>query len=198
VRVSGYVISAAAFAAAACGAPAGTDQKNPLNPLALSAPDQAVIVGAIQVSEAMGGCSKPAAPGREPRIVNLESGAIAMIPCNADGFAFTDRLFLLLDTRPPELLSLPDYGSTGWFASDQASMAELDAGTGTLTTMRKIDGGTACGSEGRFQWDGARFVVQELRWQACGDPNASGPPFPAIWPTMTGSTVDPGATTPAP
>jgi len=40
--------------------------------------------------------------------------------------------------------------------------AELDAGTGVLTTLRKTGGKDGCGSEGRYQWDGAQFVVQDL------------------------------------
>jgi hypothetical protein len=76
-------------------------------------------------------------------------------------------------------------------------MAELDAGTGVLTTFRKSSGNGGCGSEGRFQWDGQRFAVQEMHWQDCKTPS-KGPPFPVIWPTQVGGDVDPDGATPAP
>ena len=64
--------------------------------------------------------------------------------------------------------------------------------------LRKTGGKDGCGSEGRYQWDGAQFVLQEMRWQSCDDPSLKGPPFPVIWPTQLGAAVDPNGATPAP
>ena len=113
-------------------------------------------------------------------------------------FPLTLRLFSVSGTNAPALLSIPDYEMSGWFATDQASMAELDAGTGELTTMRKGAADGSCGSEGTYRWDGKRFALQEMHWQACGEPDAKGPPFPIVWPTQQGAVVDPNGATPAP
>ena len=77
-------------------------------------------------------------------------------------------------------------------------MAEIDAGTGVLTTLRQDNEKATCGSEGRYQWDGSRFALQEIHWQDCNGPQPNGPPFPALWPTQAGRDVDPNGATPPP
>ncbi len=160
--------------------------------------DTALISSAQKVSDIVGGCIKPADATVESKVVGLESSAIVMLACSQGAYSFTHRLFAIRSGEPPALLSLPDYDTGGWYASDQVSMAELDAGTGVLTTMRKSAGHGGCGSEGRYQWDGNRFALQELRWQDCGGEDIKGPPFPVIWPTQQGAAVDPNGATPAP
>ena len=92
----------------------------------------------------------------ESKVVGLESGSIVMIGCSQTAFATTHRLFAVTG-EATQLVTLPDYDASGWFASDQASMAEIDAGTGVLTTLRKSADNGSCGSEGRYQWDGDAF-----------------------------------------
>src|SRR5690606_41666079 len=70
-----------------------------------------------------------------------------MLACSQDAYAYTHRLFAVHAGGTPQLLSLPDYDATGWFANDQASMAELDAGAGVLTTFRKGATQGSCGTE---------------------------------------------------
>jgi Protein of unknown function (DUF1176) len=160
--------------------------------------DDVLIAAAQKISDAIGGCVHRADAQLASKVVGLENGSIVMIGCSQGEYSFTQRLFAAHGADEPKLLALPDYGATGWVASDQAAMAELDAGSGVLTTLRKgaVDGG--CGSEGRYQWDGAQFVLQELRWQDCADPEQKGSPFPVIWPTQLGAAVDPNGATPAP
>lgn len=160
--------------------------------------DEALIAMATKVSDAIGGCVRPADAEVESKVIGLENGSIVMVACSQGAYSSTHRLFAMRGAEPPELLTLPDYDTTGWFASDQASMAEIDAGTGVLTTLRKSAGHGGCGSEGRYQWDGIHFVLQELRWQECGDPNLKGPPFPVMWPTQQGASTAPNTATPAP
>lgn len=160
--------------------------------------DAALIASAQKLSDTIGGCTKPADAVMESKVVGLEKDAIILLGCSKSEFATTVRLFLSHGTDAPVLLSIPDYDASGWFATDQASMAELDAGTGVLTTMRKGATDGACGSEGTYHWDGKRFAVQEMHWQACGEPDAKGPPYPIIWPTQQGAAVDPNGATPEP
>ena len=162
--------------------------------------DDALIATATKVSDVIGGCVRPAEAEVEveSKVVSLENGSIVMVACSQGAYSYTHRLFAMRGDEPPELITLPDFDTTGWFASDQASMAEIDAGTGVLTTLRKSAGHGGCGSEGRYQWDGIHFVLQELRWQECGDPNLKGPPFPVIWPTQQGASTAPNTATPAP
>jgi hypothetical protein len=160
--------------------------------------DEALIATATKVSDAIGGCVRPVDAEVESKVVSLENGSIVMVACSQGVGSYTHRLFAVRGSEAPQLLTLPDYDATGWFASDKASTAELDAGTGVLTTARESADKSGCGSEGRYQWDGIHFVLQELRWQECGDPNLKGPPFPVIWPTQQGASTAPNTATPAP
>jgi len=180
---------------AACGGPAPAA---PAPAAGTLEGDAALVASAQTVSDAIGGCVRPADAQVESKVVSLETSAIVMLACSKGDYSYTHRLFAIHAGKPPELLPLPDYESTGWFASDQASLAELDAGTGVLTTLRKGAEHGGCGSEGRYQWDGARFALQELHWQDCKAASLGGPPFPVIWPTQQGADVDPNGATPAP
>jgi hypothetical protein len=150
--------------------------------------DQSWINAAQTASDAIGGCAMSQNPSHVSRVVTLEKNKIVLLACNQSPYAYTDRLFVVSGASL-RLLSLPDYDAAGWFAGDQAGMAELDAGTAVLTTSRKVDDKDNCGSEGRYLWEGTRFDLQELRWQACDEKNAGPPPFPVIWPAV----VTPGA-----
>ncbi len=156
-----------------------------------------MISAAQKISDTIGGCDEPAGATHKSRVVALEKNKIVLLACSQGPYSYTDRLFVV-GAKGARLLSLPDYGADGWFASDQASMAELDAGTGVLTTERKTNGKDACGSEGRYQWSGARFDLQELRFQACDDTSVQGPPFPVIWPAPTTPGADLTNSAPAP
>jgi hypothetical protein len=160
--------------------------------------DAALIGEARRVSDLLGGCERPIEAPDASKIIPLESATIAMISCSLGSYSYSDRLFVMKDGAPPRLLTLPDYNEEGWFANDQIGMPELDAGTGVLTTLNKAASDGRCGSEGRYAWTGTQFYLQEMRWRSCDDPETAGPTFPLIWPTMTGSTVDPNASTPAP
>ncbi len=191
--------------AAALAAPAmllaGCGPEGVLPQTAISAPaqgDGALIAAAQTMSDAMGGCFKPADAVVESRVIGLEDGSIVMLACGQGAYSSTHRLFVMRGTDGLQLLSLPDYDSSGWFATDEASLAEIDAGTGVLTTMRKSAGHGGCGSEGRYQWDGVHFALQEIRWKDCSADDMTGPPFPVIWPTQQGAAVDPNGATPAP
>ena len=187
--------AAASVALMACGGPDAATGPNAVSG-ALKG-DDALVTAAQKISDAIGGCA-PADATAESKVVGLESSAIVMIACSQGSAFSSHRIFVAQGSAAPKLLTLPDYDASGWYASDLAPMAELDAGTGVLTTLRKAGGKDGCGSEGRYQWDGARFVVQEMRWQACDDSNLKGPPFPVIWPTQLGAAVDPNGATPAP
>ncbi|MEQ1785155.1 MAG: hypothetical protein ABMA14_27745 [Hyphomonadaceae bacterium] len=192
-RMIALVVATSAVLAA-CGGPEAAN--GPDTKQTAMKGDDALIASAQKISDAIGGCGPADAMG-ESKVVGLENGAIVMIACSqGDGFT-AHRLFLVQGTGGPTLLSLPDYTTSGWVAGDKARMAEIDAGTGVLTTLRKGDK-EGCGSEGRYQWDGARFVLQEMRWQSCDDPGLKGPPFPVVWPTQVGAAVDPNGATPAP
>jgi|JI10StandDraft_1071094.scaffolds.fasta_scaffold97883_4 hypothetical protein len=160
--------------------------------------DSALIASAQAASDAIGGCVKPAEAQIESKVVGLQSGAIIMLGCSQNGTENTHRLFAVKDSDVLELLPLPDYSAEGWFATTQASMAELDAGNEMLTTFRKSAEDGSCGAEGSYHWDGKRFVLQELRWQDCTAPDRKGPPFPVVWPTQVGAVVDPNGATPEP
>ena len=181
---------------AACGGPDAATAPTAGTPAL--AGDDALIATTTKISDAIGGCLRPTDAEVESKVVSLETGSIVMLACNKDANSYTQRLFAVRGSEAPQLLTLPDYDSTGWFASDKASTAELDAGTGVLTTLRQSANSSGCGSEGRYQWDGAHFVLQELRWQECGDPDIKGPPFPVIWPTQQGASTAPNTATPAP
>lgn len=159
--------------------------------------DAALVASAQTISDAVGGCVHAAPSKMESKVIGLENGAIVMLACSESEYSYTHRLFSIRAGKPPELLSIPDYDGT-WYAADQASMAELDAGAGVLTTLRKGGGKDTCGSEGRYQWNGERFTVQEMHWQDCATTQLTGPPFPVVWPTQVGSDVDPNGATPAP
>ncbi|MBI1358890.1 MAG: DUF1176 domain-containing protein [Alphaproteobacteria bacterium] len=199
----------AAWLAITCGLSvclAGCDGKNgdkaadsaTAGPAADSVADTASITAAQKISDAIGGCEMPANATHKSRVVALEKNRIVLLACSQGAYSYTDRLFAVDAKGGARLLSLPDFGADGWFASDQASMAELDAGTGVLTTERKIDGKDACGSEGRYQWSGVRFDLQELRFQACDDSSTQGPPFPVIWPAPSVAGADLTNSAPAP
>ena len=186
------MITGAAVLLCSCG-PEAVNSPNALTS-ALEG-DTALIAAAQKISDAVGGCVKTADPQLESKVVGLESGSIVMVGCSQGADSATHRLFAVTGDAPG-LLTLPDYDASGWFASDQASMAEIDAGTGVLTTLRKSAANGSCGSEGRYQWDGARFVLEELRWQDCN--STTPPPFPIVWPLQQNAVVDPNGATPAP
>jgi hypothetical protein len=187
------MIAGAALVLAGCDGPDAAPQ-GVANAASLAG-DDALIVSAQKISDAIGGCVRPADAQLESKVIGLESGSIVMIGCSQGAYSSTHRLFAMTG-EAPQLVTLPDYDTGGWFASDQASMAEIDAGTGVLTTMRKSAGHGGCGSEGRYQWDGAHFVLQELRWQDCN--TSSPPPFPIVWPLQQNAVVDPNVATPPP
>lgn len=191
------IAATASLLMAACGGPEAATTTVEGQTASLKG-DDVLIAAAQKVSDAIGGCVHPVDAELASKVVGLESGSIVMLGCSQGEYTSTQRLFAAHGAEAPKLLSLPDYTAAGWVASDQAAMAELDAGTGVLTTLRKgaVDGG--CGSEGRYQWDGAQFVLQELRWQGCADAEQKGSPFPVIWPTQMGAAVDPNGATPAP
>lgn len=182
---------------AGCGA--ASDDKS-ANAAAGLEGDSVFIASAQTVSDAIGGCVRPAnaASTVESRVVSLEKNTVIMLACSQSPYSYTHRLFALRPGEAPQLLVLPDYDVTGWYGTDQASMAELDAGAGVLTTLRQGNEKATCGSEGRYQWDGERFALQEMHWQDCGGPQPNGPPFPTMWPTQVGAEVDPNGATPAP
>lgn len=180
-----------AFLLAGCGA-AQKDAKAATQPLE---GDAALIASAQKISDALGGCA--AASAADSKVVGLENGAIIMIACAKTTYASTSRLFSAKAGAAPVLLSQPDYDASGWFASDQAWMPEIDAGAGTLTTLHKSNEKGTCGSEATYKWDGSKFAVQEMRWKDCAD-GAGAPPFPLIWPAVASASVEPGSPTPAP
>ncbi|MEY2757201.1 MAG: hypothetical protein RIR33_979 [Pseudomonadota bacterium] len=190
---SAFIIAGAAVLMTGCGPDAAT-APNALAAAALEG-DTALIAAAQKISDTIGGCARPAAGEIESKVVGLERGSIVMIGCSQDALAATHRLFAVTG-EVTQLVTLPDYGASGWFASDRASTAELDAGTGMLTTMRKDDAHGGCGSEGSYLWDGVKFVLQELRWQECG--STASPPFPIVWPLQQNTVADPNGATPAP
>ncbi|MDP3495132.1 MAG: DUF1176 domain-containing protein [Hyphomonadaceae bacterium] len=185
----------AALALAGCGEPTAATA----NPLVGNLEgDAALIATAQRISDAIGGCVKAADAAVESKVVGLQSGAVVMLGCSQGGYATSHRLFAVRGPDTLELLSIPDFGAEGWFATTQANMAEVDAGTEMLTTFSKAAEDGACGSEGSYHWDGKRFVLQELRWQDCTAPDRKGPPFPVMWPTQVGAVVDPNGATPEP
>jgi len=190
-----FVIAGAVTLLASCG-PEDAFAPNAVGAVSLEG-DGALITAAQKISDAIGGCEAPADAQLESKVVGLESGSIVMLGCSQGAYAVTHRLFAVAG-ESLQLATLPDYEASGWFASDQASTAEIDAGTGVLTTLRKSAGHGGCGSEGRYLWDGAHFVLQELRWQDCAGPDLNPPPFPIVWPTQQGATTDANTATPAP
>lgn len=192
MRLALMIASAAAFLAS-CG-PEDAFAPNAIGAVSLEG-DGALITAAQNISDTIGGCEKPADVELDSRVVGLESGSIVMVGCNQGAYSVTHRLFAVAG-ESLQLVTLPDYDASGWFASDQASMAEIDAGTGVLTTLRKSAANGGCGSEGRYQWDGAHFVLQELRWQDCKTTRP--PPFPIVWPLQQNTVADPDGATPAP
>jgi hypothetical protein len=190
---------AAVLLGVAVGGCGGTEPVRLVGPSAGTLEGDTALISSVQsVSDAVGGCVKPPEATVESKVVSLEKGTIVMLACSQGAYSYTHRLFAIKAGQKPELISLPDYDATGWYGTDQASMAELDAGTGVLTTLRKSAGHGGCGSEGRYQWDGARFALQEMHFQDCKGTELKGPPFPAIWPTQQGAAVDPNGATPAP
>jgi hypothetical protein len=187
------MIAGAAMLLTGCG-PEAAFAPNALGAAALEG-DGALIAGAQKISDTLGGCVKPADAELESKVVGLENGSIVMIGCSQGAYSVTHRLFAVTG-EATQLVTLPDYDSSGWFASDQASMADIDAGTGVLTTLRKSADHGGCGSEGRYQWDGAHFVLEELRWQDCSTTRP--PPFPIVWPLQQNAVADPNSATPAP
>lgn len=197
-RMIAAMTAATSLLLTACGGPE-TATTPAAGEAAGMAGDDTLIAAAEQLNAALGFCDRADSGDVEAsRVIGLESGTIVMVPCSQAGYAQTYRLFAVTGGGAPRLLSLPDYKMEGWFAATQAGMAELDAGTGVLTTMRRGAGDGNCGSEGRYQWDGAQFVLQELRWQGCGDPSLKGPPFPVIWPAQQNAVAPPDAARPAP
>ena len=180
---------------AACGGPATTPAQS--TGAALEG-DAALIAAAQTISDQIGGCTRPDNAKVESKVVGLENNPIVLLACSQGEYSYTHRLFAIRAGMRPELITLPDYDENGWFGTDQASMAELDAGTGVLTTFRKGAEHGRCGSEGRYQWDGQRFSLQELHWQDCATAPESGPPFPSVWPTQQGVETGPDGAPPAP
>jgi hypothetical protein len=198
MHVGKLAVTLLGLALAACG---GTSEGKPTASATTGLEGDSALVAAAQpVSDVIGGCARPAnaAVTVESKVVSLEKATIIMLACSQNSYSYTHRLFLLRSGQPPQLLTLPDYDASGWYGTDQASMAEIDAGTGVLTTLRQGNEKATCGSEGRYQWDGTRFAVQEIHWQDCSGPQPNGPPFPALWPTQAGRDVDPNGATPAP
>jgi len=187
------MIAGAVTLLASCG-PEEAFAPNAIGAVSLEG-DGALITAAQRISDTIGGCEKPADAQLESKVVGLESGSIVMLGCSQGPYGVTHRLFAVAG-EALQLVTLPDYDASGWLATDQASMAEIDAGTGVLTTLRKNAGHAGCGSEGRYQWDGARFVLQELRWQDCT--STTPPPFPIVWPLQQNAVVDLDGATPAP
>ena len=188
-------IIVAAAIAAGCGASDPTAKPASGRPLE---GDATLVAAAQKLSDAIGGCGKLGETPPPSKVVGLDKASIVMLACTQSSFAYTYRLFAVHAGQAPMLLSLPDYDATGWFASDQASMAEIDAGTAVLTTSRRNSEKGQCGSEARYQWDGAHFTVQEMHFQDCATPSKPGPPFPVIWPVPAGGELDPNGPTPAP
>lgn len=186
---------AIALLLAGCGGPEGAAATDGTASAALDG-DAALIAAAQTISDAVGGCVRPDDAPVDSKVVGLENGAIVMLGCSVGANSTTHRLFAIRTGEKPELLSFPDYDTEGWFASDQVSMAEIDAGTGVLSTFRKSAGHGGCGSEGEYEWDGARFALRELRWNDCAA--AAAPPFPVVWPTQQGASTDADTATPAP
>jgi hypothetical protein len=197
----GLAVLGLAACLAGCGDKSGATATTPIG-VAPGQPanlpiDQSWINAAQAASDAIGGCEMPQNPSHVSHVVTLEKNKVVLLACSQSPYAYTDRLFVVSGASL-RLLSLPDYDASGWFASDQAGMAELDAGTAVLTTNRKVGDKNNCGSEGRYQWDGTRFTLQELRWQACDDKNAGPPPFPVIWPQVVTPGADLSNSAPAP
>jgi hypothetical protein len=193
----GFITTAAALALAGCGGePTSTATANAL--VGNLEGDTALIAKAQTISDAVGGCVKPAEAQIESKVVGMQTGAVVMLGCSQSASSTTHRVFAVRSADTLELLSIPDYDAGAWFATDQASMAEVDAGNETLTTFRKSAEDGTCGSEGTYHWDGKRFTVQELRWQDCSAPDRKGPPYPVLWPTQVGAAVDPNGATPEP
>lgn len=197
IKALGFAMAAPATALvlAACGGPDAA--RGAADVSAALEGDTTLITAAKTISDAMGGCTDTGDVQATSKVVGLENGAIVMLGCGDNAGAATHRVFAVHSDRQPQLLAFPDFDQTGWFASTRVSMAELDAGTGVLTTFRRAAPDGACGSEGEYEWDGARFVMRELRWQACGVSTAP-PPFPIIWPTQQGASTDADTATPAP
>jgi hypothetical protein len=186
---------ATALVLAACGGP--DTARTAADVSAALEGDTTLITAAKTISDAMGGCTDTADVQATSKVVGLENGAIVMLGCGQRDGSTAHRVFAVHADRQPQLLAFPDYQDGGWFATTRVSTAELDAGTGVLTTFRRAAPDGACGSEGEYEWDGTRFVMRELRWQACGASNAP-PPFPIIWPTQQGASTDADTATPAP
>ena len=195
--IASLVAATAALALAGCGGDPSANTTPDTGAGTLEG-DAALIALAQKISDTMGGCAKPADAAVESKVVGLENGAIVMLGCSKGAYSSTHRLFAARGPDELEPLSIPDYDMGGWFATNQASMAELDAGNATLTTFRKGADDGRCGSEGSYQWDGKRFVLQELRWQDCSAGDREAPPFPVMWPTQVGAVVDPNGATPEP
>ena len=100
--------------------------------------------------------------------------------------------------RSPSCSPCPTTTPAAGMATDQASMAEFDAGTGVLTTLRKSAGHGGCGSEGALSVGRPHFALQEMHWQDCARPELKGPPFPTIWPAQQAQPLTPRGATPAP
>lgn len=195
-RMIAAAMAAPALLLAACGGPEAAAPVANGTPSAQG--EDPLLATAQKLSDTIGGCVKPDDAELESRVVTLENGSVVMIGCSQGAYSYTHRLFVMRGDEGLQLLSFPDYDTGGWFATDQISMAELDAGTGVLTTMRKSAGHGGCGSEGRYQWDGVHFMLQEIRWRDCSADNMTGPPFPVVWPTQQGAAVNPSEATPAP
>lgn len=195
-RAFGAVAATFVLLLAACGQ--SSDDGPAAAPATALEGDASLIAAAQTVSDALGDCGPSKDPDHISRVVSLSDATIVLIACGDTDIAYTDRLFAVKPGQAPRLLALPDYGPSGWFASHQVGMAELDAGTGVLTTLRQDSATASCGSEARYQWNGQDFAIEELGWISCATGSASGPPYPLIWPPQIGSTVDPETATPAP
>ncbi len=197
-KALGHALAGTMMAAvlAGCGGPEVAGANPDGTPSAALDGDAALIAAAQTISDTLGGCVRPEDVQLESRVIGLENGAVVMLGCSQGDYSTTHRLFATRSGAKPELLLFPDYGPDGWFATDQVDTAEIDAGTGVLTTFRKKAGNGGCGSEGEFEWDGVRFALRELRWRDCA--TAAPPPFPIIWPTQQGATTAANTATPAP
>jgi hypothetical protein len=156
--------------------------------------DDTSLQKAARLNASLGGCE---VLEEAPTRIDLASATLVKTPCTRAQTGYTDRYFRIGEDGEPVLLFLPDFDGR-WFATDRFSMAEVDAGTGVLTTFRKPETGPLCGSEGRYEWIEDRFALQQMGWRDCDTPEGGSTPFPVIWPTQIGSAVRPDEGVPAP
>ncbi|MBI1341217.1 DUF1176 domain-containing protein [bacterium] len=183
-----FLLMAAAVGLAACEdppPPRATQAAASLAEAPALTGNATIIAAAQAISNGLGGCERPADAVSNTQLLDLGDFTLVQLSCSLGASSFTDRLFIVRDGQPPELVTVPDFDGSGWFATDQLAMAEVDAGARVITTYRKDAGHGGCGSEGRYKWTGARFTLEEMRWRSCDAPDVTnGPPYPLVWPVM--------------